>query len=425
MKLEEPGNKLRILFRGWFNIPHSYAMVNCFQLLSLWKGYQDRIQFYIEEQPYFNPGWNGSKKLVYSEMDNEIIRSLPVWKGEDIDLVYSITYPYDIEPVVIDNNRIPKCIFYTSEFAWLNEQYFKSNHAIRNVQELKQELLVHPEFYYTAPSLWSHNGLRSFGISDSKNRIITHGVEPSVFYQLKLTDSVRSKIRSFYGIRQDEILLINIGSMTENKGIVLILETLHQLVNVKGYKHYRLLLKGSGDLYESQRFVENYFNKLQSSGKLTQSDIDELLANNIIFTNKTLSYEKINELYNAADYYFSPYLAEGFNLTVLEALSAGLPVIVPSTGSTKEFVEDIYNHGGEKYIHYVPSNIGRTHMGLHQNMINITEVVNVIEKLDTPEKQMDYRYSEYLKLHDFITENYSWARVAESLYDYFCFIHNS
>jgi len=45
-------------------------------------------------------------------------------------------------------------------------------------------------------------------------------------------------------------------------------------------------------------------------------------------------------LYQAADCYVSPYLAEGFNLPVLEAAACGLPVICTGGGSTDDFVTD-------------------------------------------------------------------------------------
>ena len=83
--------KIRVLFRGWFEIPHSYSLVNCFQIIHLFKNYSDKIDFYIEEMPYYNKQWNASRKLVYSEEYNAIIRNLRKWNGEDVDLVYSIT----------------------------------------------------------------------------------------------------------------------------------------------------------------------------------------------------------------------------------------------------------------------------------------------------------------------------------------------
>jgi glycosyltransferase involved in cell wall biosynthesis len=411
---------MRVLFRGWFNIPHSYAMVNCFQLVALHKRYGDRMEIFIDEQPYFNERWNASKKLVYSEEDNKIIRNFREWRGEEVDLVYSITYPYDIQPIVICGKSIPKCIFYTSEFAWLNEGYFTYTSPVADVQTLRTVLALHPEYYYTAPSVWSHHGLRGL-VPDAKNKIITHGVNPSIFFQLQDgTDGPRQKIRRFYGVADSDILLINIGSMTENKGIMLILTALHKIVHEHGYRNYKLLLKGSGDLYESQNFVEAYFTKLVSGGEMTREEVDDLLEKHIIFTNKTLSYEKINELFNAADYYLSPYLAEGFNLTVLESLSAGLPVIVPKTGSTKEFMDDIYaNGGGEHYIHYINSQIGKNQYGMHQNIIEMDDLVSVLLTLNTTTGNRRYGDSEYRKLRGFISQNYSWERVAEMLYSYF------
>jgi glycosyltransferase involved in cell wall biosynthesis len=409
---------MRILFRGWFNIPHSYAMVNCFQLVALYKRYGDRIKIFIDEQPYFNERWNNSKKLVYSEEDNAIIRGFKKWQGEEVDLVYSITYPYDIRPAIINGKSIPKCIFYTSEFAWLNENYFKYTTPITDVQTLRAVLGNRQEYYYTAPSVWSHHGLKGF-VPDAKNKIITHGVNPATFYQLD-DIQIRQKVRRFYGVKDSDILLINIGSMTENKGITLILTALHKIVHEHRHLNYKLLLKGSGDLYESQNFVETYFTALVSRGEMTNKDVEDLLENHIIFTNKTLSYEKINELFNAADFYISPYLAEGFNLTVLESLSAGLPVVVPKTGSTKEFVDDIYTNGaGEHYIHYINSQIGKNQYGMHQNIIELDDIVTVLLSLNTTTNSKRHGDSEYRKLRGYISEHYSWERVAELLYEYF------
>ena len=40
--------------------------------------------------------------------------------------------------------------------------------------------------------------------------------------------------------------------------------------------------------------------------------------------------------------YISPYLAEGFGLTMLEALASGLRVLVPRTGSASDYIDPIY-----------------------------------------------------------------------------------
>jgi glycosyltransferase involved in cell wall biosynthesis len=53
-----------------------------------------------------------------------------------------------------------------------------------------------------------------------------------------------------------------------------------------------------------------------------------------------MSTARMARLYHAADCYVSSYLAEGFNLPVLEAAACGLPVICTAGGSTDDFVTD-------------------------------------------------------------------------------------
>ena len=58
---------LNILIIGWFNIPHSYAIVNCFQTIHLIKKYNNKLNIYIKEYKYFNEEWNNKKLLVYTK----------------------------------------------------------------------------------------------------------------------------------------------------------------------------------------------------------------------------------------------------------------------------------------------------------------------------------------------------------------------
>jgi glycosyltransferase involved in cell wall biosynthesis len=417
-------DKVNILFRGWFEIPHSYAMVNCFQIVNLYKKYKDKINFYIEEMPYFRQEWNNSRKLVYNSESNEIIKKFKKWKGEKLDLIYSITYPYDINMFKNDGSHqedtiIPKCVFYTSEFATLDTNYFSLKTPILSDDMIREYISKHDKLYMTSPSVWSSKGMEKYGMPSNRNRIITHGVDTDLF---KYDISSRNNIRNFYGVKDDEILLINIGSMTKNKGMLFILQSLNILVNKLNKKYYKLLLKGTADLYNSKRFLEIYFEELQNGGVMTKEEMQNLLSNHIIFTDKTLSYSKINDLFNAADLYLSPYLAEGFNLTCLESLSANLPVMVPSTGSTKEYIEDIYNNGGENHIFYIKSEVINVGNGLQQNEITMESLLNTLLQNEERIKMIRSNRLENKKMNVFIKNNYSWVKVSELLYDYFMYI---
>jgi glycosyltransferase involved in cell wall biosynthesis len=298
---------------------------------------------------------------------------------------------------------IPVCVFYTSEFAVLNNSYF--NHDRK--QDIQSYLIKNPNFYFTAPSEWSSRGMTPYLEDKTRNRIISHGVDTSIFYRHS-NDSIRNQIRRKYNILDNDILLINIGAMTMNKGIFLILEALYQLVIIKKLP-FKLLLKGMTDLYKSREFVDAYINQL---GYTTT------LKSHIIFIDGTLNYSEINDLFNASDLYISPYLAEGFGLTMLEALASGLRVLVPRTGSASDYIDPIYKNGGEPYIYYVDSTIIRDGAGLYKNQIDITNIINILSK-NVHNIKITLDDKTYLLLKKYIKRNYSWYKVSTDLYNYF------
>ncbi len=406
--------KIRLLVLGWFHVPHSYSMVNCFQLVSLYKQYGDQLEVYIKEQPYYNKEWENARKLVYDPDDNDIINSFKQWNGEEIDLVYSITYPYDITEFKMNGKIVPKCVFYTAEFSWLDEGYFTIQQRRKTLQEVK-DYLKKDSIWFTAPSIWSANGLKQVS-NTTKNRVITHGVDDEVFCP---QFALRNRIRKTYNVKDTDILFINIGAMTQNKGIMEIIVVMNELVNRRGQKHFKLLLKGMGDLYTSKGFLQQYIAHLEASGIMKKEESDILFKDHIIFIDKTLSYDRINSLYNAADLYLSPYLAEGFNLTVLESLCSHLPVLVPKTGTTQEYISDLLVNGsGSDFILQVESQVVKTESGMMQNAIKVKDIINVIIEKEQHLQQMKTRRGSGL-LHEYITEHYSWKVVSKLLMEYF------
>jgi glycosyltransferase involved in cell wall biosynthesis len=422
---------MKILFKGWTKIPHSYSIVNGFQLIHLYKNFKDNLEIYVEEMPYYKEEWHNRKKDFFNNEYTQILQNLKKWNGEEVDLIYSITYPYDIT-IDIDipiEKRTKKCVFYTSEFGGLTPVYFKINDGfiLDTNEKMKNFLIENKNLYFTGPSEWSIQGMTQYGLPNTRNKLITHGVDTTIFFKKNDNDKTRNEIRNFYGVKDTDFLLMNIGAMTRNKGIIHILFTLHKLVNIKKLKQFKLLLKGMGDLYETKSFLEHYFNEFSKSGIINKDQITNLLTNHIIFTDKTLSYENINNLFNAADLYISPYLAEGFNLTVLEALASGCNILVPKTGSTKEFVENIRINGGYSFVHYVDSKIDGQDE-IKQNSISIDDLVDIIDANETVMKEVWKTQNinqKYERMRNYINENYSWNYVAKELMKYFSEIINN
>jgi glycosyltransferase involved in cell wall biosynthesis len=418
---------LKILFCGWINIPHSYAVVFCFQLIHLYKNYgpnglisKNKIEFYIDEMPYYRSEWNTKKKLVYKDEYNKILKNFKIYNGQDIDLIYRQTYPYNI--TVNENNKhIPKCIFYTSEFKeYLTPEYFTVSSFNNTVDDnyIKNYLDEFNNIYFTSPSEWSSKGMNKYNINKTRNRVITHGIDPSIF---KRDYTNRNKIRTKYNVKKDDILLFVVGSMTTNKGIILILQILNILVHKLNKTNYKLLLKGTGDLYQCKNFLEQYFDNIVKSGEMSYSDIDNLYKNYIIFTDKTISYSLMNDLYNSSDLCISPYLCEGYNLVPHENLGAGCDVLLPITGSTKEYAEDIYNNGGSEFIHYVNSKVITLENGMSQNHIELQDLLNTILSFESKllSRRMYGDKRNYTLMRQFIINNLSWDTVSKLLVDYF------
>lgn len=411
--------KTRILIEGWINIPHSYAIVNCLQLVHMIKMKDNyNIEFYVKEVEYYNPSWNNNKKLMFSDEYNQILTNLTQWKGEEVDLIYRISFPYNVS-IYSDQKSIPTCVFFTSEFATLDVNYFKiscPNYKIVDDNILERHIKNNKNLKFVTPSEWSLLGIKTYIKDDAqvkKNvKVIPHGVDTSIFYR---NTNKRNLIRSKYGVKEDDILFMNIGSMTQNKGILEILVTMKVLVFDANIRNVKLLLKGTQDLYESQKFLESYLSSLIQKNIMTEKQSKDLVDNHIVFTDKTFTFTLLNDLYNAADVYLSPYLAEGFNLTVLEALTAGLHVIVSDHGSTEGYIGDILRNveSSSNVIHQIPVQVVEFDTK-KMNKINVMDIVNIIVKRihDFKNKQTD---DDYKKLFDYIGKDYSWEAVSKQL----------
>jgi hypothetical protein len=117
---------ISVLFEGWRLLQHSYGNVLAFLLVHLWKQYgpdkTNEIIFYVRECSYCDINWKNNQKLTYSKEYNRILKNFKQYNGEKVDIIYRQTYPYNLEPPNIQGT--PICVFYTSEFAILNNSYF-------------------------------------------------------------------------------------------------------------------------------------------------------------------------------------------------------------------------------------------------------------------------------------------------------------
>ena len=184
-----------------------------------------------------------------------------------------------------------------------------------------------PDLIFTQASKWdvlfSQNGIPT--------TFIPNPVDLKKFKKLEIS---KVKLREKYGLPVNKKLLLHVGHIKENRK----LNFLSQIQNRLKHKHYQVVMVRS-----------TFFTK---DNELTSF----LLKNNCIIINDFL--EKIEEIYNACDYYIFPlgdmsknHYPKSYNeigvidmpLSILEAMACDLPVISTQIDAIEILLQDIKN----------------------------------------------------------------------------------
>ncbi len=123
-----------------------------------------------------------------------------------------------------------------------------------------------------------------------------------------------------YGLEEKSIVLF-LGGLKRRKNLFFLLDIWREVVRERS--EARLIVAGSGPLLKS---LQRYARRLGVEGR-------------VIFTGYIPEREKV-DYYNLADVLLFPSSMEGFGLTVVEAMSCELPVVVSDRGSLPELVID-------------------------------------------------------------------------------------
>ena len=314
----------KLLIEGWRGINHSYAMVNQYQMLALAKL---GIDFCHHDLPFFNPNWNQDQNFCgFDEAAISRLNEIKTYTDQDqIDATYRISFPYRLYPSKSDH----LFVFGTSEYQSVtDDMIFDDGLKIKNAD---RPLTI------ITPSNWSKVGFLKAGFRDEQVKVIPHGVDQSIFKPLE--DEVRDQYRNALGSNKDTFVILSVGAMTANKGIDLLLGAYLQLK--PKYPQIKLVLKDQSNLYGiSANDVINQY--CTSNGiNLSSNEMRDAVQGFFVIS-QNLNLNQLNGLYNAADCYVSPYRAEGFNLTPLEAAAAGTPIIVTKGGSTDDYVDESF-----------------------------------------------------------------------------------
>ncbi len=197
---------------------------------------------------------------------------------------------------------------------------------------------------YTADSvlcvseLMRQRNLTNIRIPENKCIVVQNGIAPVI-----CNDKQYSRIRNALGIRQDSILIVTTGRAHPYKRFDYIIECARSIQQTKPELDIVFMLVGDGPaMPELKNTVKRY--GLEYNVRLLglRNDVRDILC--------------------VSDIALHAALGEGFSLSIIEYMSAGLPVLAPDIPSVSQAIK----HGETGYIY--PAN-------------NTDEVINYIFKL--------------------------------------------
>jgi glycosyltransferase involved in cell wall biosynthesis len=192
------------------------------------------------------------------------------------------------------------------------------------------------------PSNWSKIGFLKAGFDESRVKVVPHGVNKKIYKPISVLR--RKQFRDALKLSDEDFLILSLGAMTQNKGIDILIAAFATLK--EKYPHLKLALKDSSNLY-GIRINDILKDLYKNNPKLASENISK----SIISMSDNLTQSQLNGLYGAADCYASPYRAEGFNLSPLEAAASGTPILITKGGSTDDYFHESFALNIESVLH--------------------------------------------------------------------------
>lgn len=123
----------------------------------------------------------------------------------------------------------------------------------------------------------------------------------------------REKIRKMLGVKDDQIILLSVGELNENKNHEAVIRA------IADYPDILYVIVGKGELEEHLSSVIREF------------------AANVILTGFK---EDVSDFYDAADAFILPSIREGLNVSLMEAMASGLAVACSNIRGNTDLIDD-------------------------------------------------------------------------------------
>jgi len=155
------------------------------------------------------------------------------------------------------------------------------------------------------------------GIVPTKKELISinNGVSISEFRPLG--SACKSRLREKYGFQDSDFILVFVGHVFENKGLVHVMQSLSSLP-----ENVKLMVVGG---------------RASNINKYKEMAQNDNVGDRVMFLG---TRDDVAALYNMSDVFVLPSSYETFALVGLEAMACGIPVLMTPCGGIREYLKD-------------------------------------------------------------------------------------
>ncbi|MEG0540718.1 MAG: glycosyltransferase family 4 protein [Angelakisella sp.] len=195
----------------------------------------------------------------------------------------------------------------------IREQVYR--YVIRFYKSMDYLVTVNPSFV---------DKLCAYGIPREKIAYIPNFVSPQRFYKIEGMD--KNAVKAQYGIAPDRFTVLSVGQLQKRKGVLEFIELAKQMPQVEFVWAGGFSFGKMSDGYEDIRTaMETPPANVKFIGMVERSEM--------------------NALYNMADVMFQPSFEELFPMTILEAMSCGLPMVLRDLPEYRPILQGYYLKG--------------------------------------------------------------------------------
>lgn len=194
--------------------------------------------------------------------------------------------------------------------------------------ECQRQAILEPDDVLVVSKLWQDRLLADYGVDAG---IVTNGVWPEK-YRCEIDDARRQALRAKVGAKE-RFLFLTIGGIEPRKGSRFLVEALAKLKSQRADAPV-LAVIGGHSFQDYSAYSEEVLASLPGLGLELGRDIVLL---------QTVAQAELVEWLAVADGFAFPSVNEGWGLVIMEAASAGVPVVASDIDVFQEFLNDGVN----------------------------------------------------------------------------------